>query len=180
MFICKWTLLGWMLLMGACTAHLQPIPVIKSSSEQSYWAKQSFYAGIFFDDDRYGFLSPIPFEKLTCLKSLSGDYIIPPASNELVVFGTRVTIQKIEWPTQLNTIRRPLLTPRHVPWIYMTVAQDRGSVTINRDKTYIMLVPEEIRSEEALFKWLSNYFSKEDNNLLFLNLSPSEIGRAHV
>src|SRR3989338_5867973 len=127
MFICKWSLWLCLFWMVGCAAHLGSPVVTEKPHGKSYWAKQSFYGGIFFDDDRYGFLSPIPFEKLTCLKSIAGDYIIPPPSSEVISFGTRVNIQKIEWPTDQNKIRRPLLTPRYAPWIYLTVALDRGS-----------------------------------------------------
>ena len=174
MLICKWSFLVGFWMMLGCAGHLRPSAGGQSSAGQSYWAKQSFYGGLFFDDDRYGFLSPIEFEKLRCLKSPSGDYIVPAPSDHVISVGTRVNIQKIEWPTDQNRIKRPLLTPGHLPWIYLTVALDRGSVTINRPRTYIMLVPEEIRSNDALAKWFSRYFSQEDNNLWFLNLSLSE------
>lgn len=174
MLICKWSFLVWFLMVTGCAGHLRPSVVDQGPAGRSYWAKQSFYGGLFFDDDRYGFLSPIEFEKLRCLKSPSGDYIIPAASDHVIPVGTRVNIQKIEWPTDQNRIRRPLLTPGHLAWIYLTVALDRGSVTINRKRIYIMLVPEEIRSDDALTKWFSRYFSGEDNNLWFLNLSSSE------
>src|SRR3989338_7748884 len=175
MWFCKWSLWGYVFCVLACTAPVRsPALPEKKPHGKAYWAKQSFYGGIFFDDDRYGFLSPIAFEKLTCLKSISGDYIIPPPAHEVISFGTRVNIQKIEWPTAQNRMKRPLLTPRLMPWIYLTVALDRGSVRLDREKTYVMLVPERIRSEEALFRWFSDYFSQEDNNLFFLNLSSSE------
>lgn len=174
MSICKWSMFGFLLLIGACVSHIGRPAMNPNWNGQSYWLKQSLYGGIFYDDDRYGLVSPEPFEKLTYLKSVSGDYIIPPPSTEIIPFGTRVQIQKIEWPTEQNMIKRPLLTPRYLPWIYLTVALDRGAVTLNRNLTYIMLVPEEIRSEIALIDWLSSYFSKQDNNLYFLNLSRSE------
>ncbi|MEI6804945.1 MAG: hypothetical protein WCK49_00370 [Myxococcaceae bacterium] len=174
MHICKWIGFVSLLSLGACVAHIQSPVMTQSWAAQSYWVKQSLYGGLFYDDDRYGLVSPEPFEKLTYLKSLAGDYIIPPPSTEIILFGTRVQIQKIEWPTEQNIIKRPLLTPRYLPWIYLTVALDRGAVTLSRERTYVMLVPEEIKSEKALMDWFLNYFSKQDNNLYFLNLSPSE------
>ncbi len=174
MFICKWSLLGFLLLMAACASHLQRSPLTQNWQGQTYWVKQSLYGGIFYDDDRYGLVSPEPFEKLTYLKSLSGDMIIPPPSTEVISFGTRVQVQEIEWPTEQNMIKRPLLTPRYLPWIYLTIMLDRGAVTLERKLTYILLVPEEIRSEKALTDWFSTYFSKQDNNLHFLSLSRSE------
>ena len=177
MFICKWSLGVLLLFTGACVSHVQR-PIVSSNwSGQSYWTQQKLYGGFFYDDDRYGLVSPEPFEKLTYLKSLSGDTILPPPSDELISFGTRVQIQKIEWPTEQNIVKRPLLTPRYLAWVYLTIALDRGSVTLNRNRTYILLVPEEIRSEKAFADWFSNYFSKQDNNAYFLSLSPVERNR---
>lgn len=161
MFICKWSLWVLLLFSGSCVTHVQRPVMSQNWSGQSYWVKKSLYAGFFYDDDRYGLVSPEPFEKLTYLKSIAGDLILPPPSTEMISIGTRVQIQKIEWPTEQNIIKRPLLTPRFLPWIYLTIALDRGAfVTLNRKLTYIMLVPEEIRSEKALADWFSNYFSK--------------------
>jgi hypothetical protein len=174
MSVCKCIGFIGLLSLGACVTHVQRPAMTQNWEAQSYWVKQSLYGGLFYDDDRYGLISSEPFEKLTYLKSIAGDFIIPPPSTEIIAFGTRVQIQKIEWPTEQNIIKRPLLTPRYLPWIYLTVALDRGSVTLNRKLTYIMLVPEEVKSEKTLTDWLSNYFSKQDNNLYFLNLSPSE------
>jgi hypothetical protein len=177
MFLCKWSVLISLLLALSCVTHIQRPVINQNWSGQSYWVKKSLYAGFFYDDDRYGLVSPEPFESLTYLKSISGDTILPPPSTEVISFGTRVWIQKIEWPTEQNIIKRPLLTPRYLPWIYLTIALDRGAVKLTRKLTYIMLVPEEIHSEKALLDWFSNYFSKQDNNLEFLSLSPAERNR---
>lgn len=161
-------------LMAGCTAHIKQIPIEKAQTGKSYWLKKSLYGGIFYDDDRYRLLSERPFEELKHLKSLSGDLILPPPSDEVIPVGTQVYVQKIEWPTQLNWIKRPILTPRHLGWVYLTVALDRGSVTLMRDKPYVLLIPEEIQDDKTLQSWLSACFSEQDNNLWFLNLKPAE------
>ena len=161
MLICKWSLVGFLLFLGACASHLQRSPITPNWQQgQVYWVKQSLCGGIFYDDDRYGLVSPEAFEQLSYLKSISGDMIIPPPSTEVITFGTRVEVQKIEWPTEQNIAKRPLLTPRYLAWVYLTIALDRGAVTLSRKRTYILLVPEEIRSEKAFLEWFSNYFSK--------------------
>ncbi|MES2503266.1 MAG: hypothetical protein V4534_00125 [Myxococcota bacterium] len=170
----KWMIILGLLILNGCAPQLEQLPKAPKAKEETFWLKKSLYGGILYDDYRYRLLSPKPFDELRHLKTLGGDWILPPPSDEVVPFGTRVSIQKIEWPTGANIIKRPILTPRNLPWIYLTVALDRGSVTLNRDKTYILLVPEEIKTETALRAWLQTYLSKEDNNLWFLKLSPAQ------
>ena len=128
----------------------------------TYYAKQDFFTGFFFDDDRYGLISTIPLKKITVLKDLAGRYVLPKPIKEPVIKGTRVNVQKIEWPTPENRLKRPLLTPRHLVWIYLTVALDRGEyVTVNRKRTYIFLAPERIQDDAALREWFFQYFSSK-------------------
>lgn len=176
MTVCKWWVLLCGMLVGCATSHVSVSNSKPAAPTQIYWAKQSFYGGTFYDDDRYGLISPVPFENLPYLQTSSGDTIIPPPSDEIIKFGTLIELQKVEYPTEQNKINRPLLTPRDMTWIYLTIALDRGMVKLNRDKTYIMLAPKEVNSQQLVSKWLDNYFTAENNNLYFLNLSPQEQG----
>ncbi len=159
------------LFLTGCMAHIEPET---QKTLKNLWLNKSYYGGIFYDDDRFRILSEIPFEKLNHLKSPSGDTILPPPSDEIVPYGTRVVLEKVEWPTHENLFKRPFLTPRHYPWIYLRAALDRGSVTLMRNKTYIMVLPDTIKTQAQLESWLNKNFDREDNSLVFLQKSPTE------
>ncbi len=160
-----------LLFLSGCMAH---VGTEKPKTLRTLWLNKSYYGGIFYDDDRFRMLSEIPFEKLSHLKSPSGDTILPPPSDEIVPYGTRVVLQKVEFPTHENIFKRPLLTPRHFPWIYLSVALDRGSVTLMRNQTYIIVLPETIKTQSQAEEWLNKNFDRSDNSLSFLQKSPAE------
>ncbi|MBH1989424.1 MAG: hypothetical protein I8H75_06075 [Myxococcaceae bacterium] len=163
----KWTSVLFLVLSVNC-AHMKSESLEASAPSTLLWVKKKLFAGVFYDDDRYGMMSPIPLDETSYVHSISGDRIVPPASDETIPFGTRVVLKKIEWPTQRNQVQRPLLTPRQYLWLYFAVAADRGHVRIHRERSYIMVVPIEIRTTSQLDDWLLQYFSKQDNNLEFL------------
>ncbi len=166
---CKWRALLPILLLPACFNHVQTPDILQKQiasqfQKQTFWLKQSLYAGPFYDDNRFQLLHPRQFEELTYLKTIDGDYILPPPSNEIIPVGTRIEIQKIEWPTGIAIFKRPILTPRHWPWVYTRLARARGPVTLNRDQTYILILPDTVRDEKSFAEWKDSLFSKEDNN----------------
>lgn len=166
---CKWRAAILSLLLPACFSHVQAPDLLQKLlnsqvEKQSFWLKQSLYAGPFYDDSRYKLLHPRRFEELTYLKTIDGDYILPPPSTEIIPAGTRIEIQKIEWPTAINIFKRPILTPRHWPWMYTRLARARGPVTIKRDQTYIFILPDSVTDEKSFAEWKNTLFCKDDNN----------------
>lgn len=89
--------------------------------------RQSTYVGNFYDDDRYRLVHPRRFEELTYLQTLEGDAIAPGHAEGIIPAGTRVRVERIEWPTGDVVFRRPLYTPRYTTWIWLRVALERGS-----------------------------------------------------
>jgi hypothetical protein len=166
---CKWRAAFLSFLLPACFSHVQAPSFWQKQlnsqvEKQSFWLKQSLYAGPFYDDNRYQLLHPRNFEELTYLKTIDGDYILPPPSSEIIPAGTRIEIQKIEWPTGINIFKRPLLTPRYWPWVYTRLARARGPVTIKRDQTYIFILPNSVIDEKSFTDWKDALFSKDNNN----------------
>lgn len=177
--ICKWIALFLSIFLQGCQGHVALPQALQSSIAQQFdgqtlWLKQSLYGGNFYDDDRYRLAHPRRFEELTYLKTPDGDLILPPPSNEIITVGTRVKILKVEWPTGMTVFKRPLFTPRHCAWVYLEVARDRGQVTLTRNKTYILLVPEGVQDDKAFKGWIDTLLAKEDTNPWLLALSPSD------
>jgi hypothetical protein len=136
--------------------------------------KQSMYAGTFYDDDRFALVHPRKFEELTYLQTIEGDAIPPPPATSIIPAGTRVRVEKIEWPTGDAVFRRPLYTPRYTTWIVLRVAADRGSeVTVEREQRHIMLIPAGITDAELFDMWFKASLSAEDPNPWIVSL-PAE------
>lgn len=137
--------------------------------------KQSMYAGRFYDDDRYRLLHPRRFSELTYLLNAEGEPILPPPSDEIIPAGTRVRVEKIEWPEGDAVFRRPLYTPRYTTWIFLRVARERGSsTTIERSERHIVLLPGGISDQETFEQWFSASLTATDPNPWMLGLSEAQ------
>ena len=144
---------------------------------QLLFLKQSMYAGTFYDDDRYALVHPRRFEELTYLQTLEGDAIPPPPATAIIPAGTRVRVEKIEWPTGDTVFRRPLYTPRYTTWIVLRVAADRGSeVTVERERRHILLIPAGITDAELFNTWFEASLTKEDPNPWIVSLPAEQQG----
>jgi hypothetical protein len=127
------------------------------------FVKQSLFAGQFYDDDRYRLVHPRRFEELTYLQNAEGDPIVPPPADEIIPVGTRVRIEKIEWPDGDAIFRRPLFTPRYTTWIFLRVARATGTgVTFERSERHVLLLPSGLTDENLFDQWLESTLSSTD------------------
>jgi hypothetical protein len=135
------------------------------------WLKQSLYYGQFYDDDRYTLVYPRRFEEISYLRTVEGDIISPPPASGIIPAGTRVRVEKIEWPTGEAVFRRPLYTPRYATWVVLRVARDRGDTYLERDTRHILLLPGGIPDEETFNTWFGAFFSDDDPNVWLMQMS---------
>ncbi len=127
------------------------------------FVKQSLYAGDFYDDDRYRLVHTRRFEELTYLLNAEGEPITPPPATEIIPAGTRVRVERIEWPDGDAVFRRPLYTPRYTTWIFLRVARGVGSgVTMERSERHIMLLPGGLDDEETFESWFQAALTPTD------------------
>lgn len=154
---------------GGCASYaVMPDDAMARLSEahqgELLYLKQSVYAGQFYDDDRYRLVHPRRFEELTYLQNAEGGSIPPPPADEIIPAGTRVRVEKIEWPDGDAVFRRPLYTPRFTTWIFLRVARSRGDVTIERQDRHIMLLPGGIGDEATFNEWFDATLTRTDPN----------------
>ncbi len=127
--------------------------------------KQSLYAGRFYDDDRYRLVHPRRFDELTYLRNAEGDPIVPPPADEIIPAGTRVRVERLEWPDGDAVFRRPLYTPRYTTWIFLRVARQRGAnVTVERKERHILLLPGGLHDEATFEEWFDASLTEDDPN----------------
>lgn len=137
--------------------------------------RHSVYVGNFYDDDRYKLVHSRRFEELTYLQTIEGEPIPPPPAEGIIPAGTRVRVERIEWPAGDVVFRRPIYTPRYTTWIWLRVARERGSdVTLERDERHIMLLPAGIADGETFDLWFDAALSEEDPNPWLLSLPPDQ------
>jgi hypothetical protein len=148
--------------------------VEEARNGQLLWLKQSMYFGPFYDDDRYMLLHPRRFEELTYLRTIEGDPIAPPPAQGIVPAGTRVRVERIEWPTGEAVFRRPLYTPRYTTWVFLRVARDRGDTTLERDQRHILLLPAGIHDQETFDQWFGSALSPDDPSSWLSSLPDNE------
>ena len=142
------------------------------------YLKQSMYVGQFYDDDRFKLLHPRRFEELTYLQTAEGEAIAPPPAEGVIPAGTRVRVEKIEWPTGDVVFRRPLYTPRYTTWIMLRVAAERGTdVTLERNQRHVLLLPGGIEDRETFDAWYAASLTQEDPNPWLVSL-PQDQQRA--
>lgn len=134
------------------------------------WLRQSLYYGQFYDDDRFTLVYPRRFEEIAYLRTVEGDVISPPPAKGIIPVGTRVRVEKIEWPTGEAVFRRPLYTPRYATWVILRVARDRGDTYLERDTRHILLLPGGIPDRETFDSWFGAFFSEEDPNAWLLRM----------
>jgi len=135
------------------------------------YLKQSLYAGRFYDDDRYRLVHPRRFEELTYLRTVEGAPLVPPPADEIIPAGTRVRVERLEWPDGDAVFRRPLYTPRYTTWIFLRVARERGSdVTVERNERHILLLPGGLHDEATFEEWFAASLSDTDPNPWLVSL----------
>lgn len=172
---CKWVMA--ILLLTGCVHQMelsrQTMRKIDSSvTGKTFWLKQSLYAGTFYDDDRYKLLHAQAFDELAYVAMPDGETVLPPKAQMVIPVGTRVKVEKIEWPDLRNYMNRPLFSPRDLPWMKLKVALDRGKVSIMRPETFIFLIPISSDNADVFEPWFRKTFSDKDTNDWFLSLKP--------
>ena len=85
------------------------------------FSKVALWVGPFFGDNTKLLVSDSPFSELDLLETTEGKPIAPPRAERVLLPGTRVQIEKVEFPTAWIIAQRVVLTPRYHPWVYVRV-----------------------------------------------------------
>ncbi len=88
---------------------------------QRRFARVALYVGPFFGDASKRLVSDQPFQELDLLQTTEGNPIAPPRPERVLVPGTPLRIERVEFPTGWLIAKRVVMTPRYHPWVYLAL-----------------------------------------------------------
>lgn len=124
--------------------------------EKTYHLKQSFFVGPFFTYDDLMFISERAFDERALIESPGGDPILPSRPTGILPMGTRVKVEKIEFPTGSVVSGRKLKSPRHFTWVMLA---PQG---IDTDKPHVLVLTQEFRRPADFTSALGMYLVEKD------------------
>lgn len=119
----------------------------------------SMYAGPFFREADKRLLSPAPFAELRLIESPGGEPIVPGEEEQVWPAGTEVRVRKVEFPTSLAMTQRPILTPRHAPWVLLEIAGVAPPPPPRTAPTWIVVLRDGIDTPEAFWTEWKKHFT---------------------
>jgi hypothetical protein len=149
-----------------------PLPDADRPSLVRGWEGQTFYLRSslnlmpFFGDASNRLASPLFPDSVLLLEDSKGAPIAPGPVEEVLPMGTRVRVDKVEFPSGLVVVRRPPNTPRHNPWVYLSVpgrAPGRPCVAVLRRN---------LASREEFLAAMNDLLSEDEPSLWLKNASP--------
>jgi hypothetical protein len=121
---------------------------------RALYLRVAVYAAPFFGDTTRYLLTDQPVDEVQLLESVSGDKIPPPPAEKVLLPGTRVRIQKVEFPTPWLIAKRIVMTPRYHPWVVLGLVGD--------PLRYLVVLPQEVSRLEDVKTELDRLLVGED------------------
>jgi len=94
------------------------------------YMKVALWVGPFFGDNTKLLVSDSPFSELDLLQTSEGQIIAPPGAQRVVLPGTPVRIEKVEFPTGWIIAKRVVMTPRYHPWVYLRLEGEPRPIVV--------------------------------------------------
>jgi hypothetical protein len=129
---------------------------------QRRWLRAAANSGPFFGDPTKKLLTEQPPAELELLETTGGARIAPPTPERVLRPGTRVRIQKIEFPTGWIISRRIVMTPRYHPWVFLEV---EGTA-----QPHVLVLPQKAATFEAVRDEIERLLVTDDPTASFEGL----------
>lgn len=147
-------------LAGCASASLLPdeerIELTRELEGRPMHLRASLHVLPFFSDTTRRLVSPLPPDSIELLVDPSGEPILPGQPEGLLPLGQKVRVEKVEFPTSLVVTRRPLYSPRTVPWIYLSVAGEP------RGRPYVAVLRQGIKTRDEFLAAVDQILSPQD------------------
>lgn len=148
------------LLLACTTTAVSVIPdqdrvrITRELDGTRRWLKVSVNVGPFFGDGGKLLISDQPFAELELIETPDGKTIAPPAPERILPPGTAVTVRTVELPTPWLAASRVLLTPRHLPWLWLELPGEQ--------RPLIAVLPASLSSFDDVKLELDRYLATYD------------------
>lgn len=113
----------------------------------------------FFTDSTKRLVSPWPADSVLLLEDTKGAPILPGEPEGLLALGTKVRIEKVEFPTGLAVTRRPLYTPRESIWVYLSLP---GTP---KGRPYVAVLRPRLSTREDFLAAMNDLFSEDEPSI---------------
>jgi hypothetical protein len=155
------------LALAACAPAVRIPPegresVIRALSRQPRYLRVAVYVAPFFGDGRRALLSDRPLEELGVLEEPGGKPLSPPPAQRILLPGTPVFVDTVQFPTGAEFWNRPVHTPRYNPWL---LAWAEGE-----PRPAVLLISADLGRVEDLLAEVSRVLTEDDPTPLLREL----------
>jgi hypothetical protein len=133
---------------------------------QRRFTKVALWVGPFFGDDTKWLVSDSPFSELDLLETSEGKPIAPPPAQRVLLPGTPLVIEKVEFPTGLIIAKRVVMTPRYHPWVYLRAPGE--------PRPLVLVLPQTLASADEVRLELERTLGASDPTAAFQALPEEE------
>jgi len=139
----------------------------------SRYLKIAMRVAPFFQDTGAWFLSDRALDEVDLIDDPAGHPVPPGTSTGILLPGTRLRIDRIEFPTGFVIAQRVLYSPRYNPWVYLVPADGQSSAnTLSSGKPFILVLPQRMKSRDDVLAELDRFLSRDDIAVVFRALPP--------
>lgn len=125
--------------------------------------RTSCYFGELYDENELWLLSPYAFADTSHIVDLKGEPIHPQGQRGIVPAGTKLVIDRIEFPDSAALAKRMLTTPRYNPWVYLKPAGTTPDAKLDGRRAFVVVLPAELETEAQVETALNDFFAPEGN-----------------
>ena len=139
-----------------CASQTQLPRAVRVAIEEQYEnhvveLRQSVYYGDLYDENEQWLMSPHPFESTFHIVDLDGNPIHPKNQVGIIPAGSKLIIDKVEFPDTFAIATRMITTPRFNPWVYLRPVPNSPLALENKnDKPFIFPLPLHLDTEDEV------------------------------
>jgi len=147
----------------ACASQTKLPAEVRTAIDQRHHGhlaelRRSYYYGELYDENEKWLLSAYPFADTYHIVDTKGAPIHPKVQLGILPAGTKVVVDKVEFPDMWAMSKRMLTTPRYNTWVYVRGAPDEPHMPKDAKPMVIVLpldLDTETSVEEAINKELA-------------------------
>jgi len=137
------------------------------------YLKVAMWVAPLFQDPEGWLLSDQALDELDLIDDPTGKPVPPGASRGILPPGTRLRIDRLEFPTSFVIAQRPIYSPRFNPWIYLVPADDQGPASaLAGGRPFVLVLPQHLKSKDDVLAQLDRYLSRDDVAIALHALPP--------